>query len=126
MNHTFSFNGPHTNPDYEAYQYTHQSGLTHFNIQDQSDTERYSGALFVATPSENDSGIAHALEHLVFRQSQAFPDSTTLFQLVALTDIQINASTLNGVTCFHFSSSYAFSVCSRDGRSIQKQQQQHQ
>ena len=105
MNHTFSFNGPHTNPDYEAYQYTHQSGLTHFNVQDQSDTGRYSGALFVATPSENDSGIAHALEHLVFRQSQAFPDSTTLFQLVALTDIQINASTLDGVTCFHFSSS---------------------
>lgn len=105
MSHAFTFNGAHTNPDYEAYQYTHQSGLTHFNIREQSETGRYSGALFVKTPSKDDSGIAHALEHLVFRQSQAFPDSTTLFQLLALTDIQINASTLNGVTCFHFSSS---------------------
>lgn len=105
MSHAFTFNGPHTNPDYEAYQYMHQSGLTHFNIRAQSDTGRYSGALFVKTPCKDDSGIAHALEHLVFRQSQTFPDSTTLFQLLALTDIQINASTLNGVTCFHFSSS---------------------
>ncbi|UUM29555.1 hypothetical protein [Vibrio japonicus] len=105
MSPSFTFSGFNTNPDSEAYQYTHRSGLTHFNIPVQNDTERYSGAWFIKTPSEDDSGIAHALEHLVFRQSQSFPNPTTLFQLLALTDVQINASTLDGVTCFHFSSS---------------------
>lgn len=86
-------------------QFTYPCGLAHSNIPTDTHTNRYCGAFFVRTPSVDDSGIAHAVEHLVFRQSRSFNDPSSFHQLVALTSISLNASTLNGVTCFHFSAS---------------------
>ncbi|MBA5763123.1 insulinase family protein [Vibrio sp. 404] len=96
-----------TRSDPSIQKYRHSSGLRHFNIQPKpSEHHRYYGAFFVETPSIDDTGIAHAVEHLVFRRSVQFPETSTLFQLTSLTDISINASTLDGVTCFHFSSQH--------------------
>ena len=96
-----------TRSDPSIQKYRHSSGLRHFNIQSKpSEHHRYYGAFFVETPSIDDTGIAHAVEHLVFRRSVQFPETSTLFQLTSLTDISINASTLDGVTCFHFSSQH--------------------
>jgi len=55
----------------------------------------------VNTPITDNSGIAHCVEHLIFRASKAFPHATTLFQLTALTNVKINASTLADTTYFH-------------------------
>lgn len=104
MSQTFTLSSHHKYPDHDALHFTHLSGLNHVNIGALAHETELCGAFFINTPSHDDSGIAHALEHLVFRQSRHFPNSSTLFQLLAMTDIRLNASTLDSVTCFHFSS----------------------
>ncbi|WP_133305432.1 insulinase family protein [Vibrio sinensis] len=71
---------------------------------DKSANERYCAVIFVKTPVVDDSGLAHAVEHLIFRKSLHSPETSTLFQLTSLTDIKINASTWDGLTCFHCTS----------------------
>lgn len=78
--------------------YRHENGLKHINI---INNEGYSALFVVNTPVVDDSGIAHAVEHMVFRRSKAFPQPETLFQLTSLTDAKINASTFADTTYFH-------------------------
>ncbi|OLQ86321.1 hypothetical protein BIY22_11785 [Vibrio panuliri] len=83
--------------------YQHSSGLQHYQLTT-TGSQRFHGVFIVKTPSTDDSGLAHAVEHLVFRRSTIYPNPQTLFQITALSDIKINASTLNNFTYFHFSS----------------------
>lgn len=87
--------------------YRHKNGLKHINT---INNEGYSALFVVNTPVFNDSGVAHAVEHMVFRGSKAFPQPESLFQLNSLTDAKINASTLANTTYFHCQSqcSYTF------------------
>jgi hypothetical protein len=76
----------------------HRNGLKHINIVD---SEGFSALFVVNTPIFDNSGVAHAVEHMVFRRSTAFPKPETLFQLTSLTDAKINASTFAETTYFH-------------------------
>lgn len=78
--------------------YRHQNGLKQINIVN---NDGFSALFVVNTPVVDNSGIAHAVEHLVFRASAAFPQSESLFQLTSLTDVKINASTCADTTYFH-------------------------
>ena len=78
--------------------YRHACGLEHHNIHlDQG----FSALIAVNTPAVDDSGVSHAVEHLVFRRSEAFNREESLFQLSALTDLAINASTHADITYYH-------------------------
>ena len=76
----------------------HPNGLQHHNINDE---QGFSALIVVNTPALDDSGVSHAVEHLVFRRSTAFNHPESLFQLTALTDLSINASTHYNVTYYH-------------------------
>ncbi|WP_114325794.1 insulinase family protein [Candidatus Colwellia aromaticivorans] len=78
--------------------YCHKNGLKHINI---IDNEGFSALFVVNTPIFDNSGVAHGVEHMVFRGSTAFPHPETLFQLTSLTDAKINASTFTETTYFH-------------------------
>ncbi len=78
--------------------YRHENGLKHINIVN---NEGFSALFVVNTPIIDDSGVAHGVEHGVFRRSLAFENPETLFQLTALTDAKINASTFADTTYFH-------------------------
>lgn len=81
----------------------HLNGLLHHNINDE---QGFSALIVVNTPALDDSGVSHAVEHLVFRRSAAFNHPESLFQLTALTDLSINASTHYNVTYYHCHSQY--------------------
>lgn len=76
----------------------HPNGLQHHNINDE---QGFSALIVVNTSALDDSGVSHAVEHLVFRRSAAFNHPESLFQLTALTDLSINASTHYDVTYYH-------------------------
>ena len=78
--------------------YRHKNGMKHINLVD---NEGFSALFIVNTPVSDNSGVAHAAEHMVFRRSTMFPQPETLFQLTALTDAKINASTFENTTFFH-------------------------
>lgn len=78
--------------------YRHENGLKHINLVD---SEGFSALFVVNTPVFDNSGVAHGVEHMVFRGSTAFPQPETLFQLTSLTDAKINASTFANTTYFH-------------------------
>ena len=84
--------------------YRHKNGLTQING---TDNEGFSALFVVNTPVVDNSGVAHAVEHMVFRSSKAFPQPETLFQLTSLTDAKINASTHESTTYFHCQSQCA-------------------
>jgi hypothetical protein len=76
----------------------HHNGLQQHNIYDE---QGFSALIVVNTPALDDSGVSHAVEHLVFRRSIAFNHPESLFQLTALTDLSINASTHANTTYYH-------------------------
>lgn len=78
--------------------YRHKNGLKHINIVN---SDGFSALFVVNTPIFDNSGVAHGVEHMVFRRSTAFPKPETLFQLTSLTDAKINASTCADTTYFH-------------------------
>ncbi|WP_339767357.1 hypothetical protein [uncultured Paraglaciecola sp.] len=78
--------------------YRHKNGLRHINIVDRVG---FSALFVVNTPIFDNSGVAHGVEHGVFRRSLAFPNPESLFQLSALTDVKINASTFANTTYYH-------------------------
>ena len=61
----------------------------------------YAAVCMVPTPSVDASGIAHLVEHLVFRYSDAFPLGHDLFVANTLLPVKINASTHADVTYFY-------------------------
>lgn len=89
--------------------YRHENGLKHINIVN---NEGFSALFVVNTPIFDNSGVAHGVEHGVFRRSLAFKNPETLFQLTALTDAKINASTFADTTYFHCQSpcEYTFNL----------------
>lgn len=83
--------------------YRHVSGVMHWHHA-ASDEDRLSVALVIPTPSDDDSGIAHALEHMVLRGSSRYPDANTFLSLRAeLTLLEFNATTQKESTRFHLS-----------------------
>ncbi|MFT7007470.1 MAG: hypothetical protein ACJAXJ_001985 [Colwellia sp.] len=78
--------------------YRHKNGLKHINL---INSDGFSALFVVNTPVFDNSGVAHGVEHMVFRRSTAFPTPETLFQLTSLTDAKINASTFAETTYFH-------------------------
>ena len=58
--------------------YRHENGLKHINI---INNEGFSALFVVKTPIFDNSGVAHGVEHGVFRRSSSFPQPETLFQL---------------------------------------------
>jgi hypothetical protein len=78
--------------------YRHKNGLKHINL---INSDGFSALFVVNTPVFDNSGVAHGVEHMVFRRSTAFPTPETLFQLTSLTDAKINASTFAEATYFH-------------------------
>jgi hypothetical protein len=78
--------------------YRHACDLQQHNITTQ---EGFGALIVVDTPALDDSGVSHAVEHLVFRRSSAFVQPESLFQLTALTDLSINASTHCNKTYYH-------------------------
>lgn len=60
------------------------------------------GAVFVVpTPAVDSSGIAHLVEHLVFRTSTRYPARHTLFAANSLLPLKMNASSHNGFSYFY-------------------------
>lgn len=60
------------------------------------------GAVFVVpTPAVDSSGIAHLVEHLVFRTSDRYPARHTLFAANSLLPLKMNASSHNGFSYFY-------------------------
>ncbi|WP_028023474.1 insulinase family protein [Enterovibrio calviensis] len=83
--------------------YRHVSGMVHWHHA-ASDDNRLSASLVVPTPVEDDSGITHALEHMVLRGSMRFPERETFFSLRSeLALLEFNASTKKESTRFHLS-----------------------
>ena len=78
--------------------YRHPNGLKHINV---INNDGFSALFVVNTPLYDNTGVAHGVEHMVFRRSRAFSQPETLFQLTSLTDAKINASTLANTTYFH-------------------------
>lgn len=78
--------------------YRHANGMKHINI---INNDGFNALFVVNTPIADNSGVAHAVEHMIFRGSTAFPQPETLFQLTSLTDAKINASTFADTTYFH-------------------------
>lgn len=76
----------------------HENKLKHLNF---ATNGGYCALFVVNTPIADNSGVAHGVEHFVFRRSLAFTQPESLFQITALTDVKINASTLENVTYFH-------------------------
>ena len=84
--------------------------IEHHQLFDDTGTKwvskkEYSGLFVVKTPALDDSGVSHGVEHFVFRCSAQFPQPESLFQLTALTDLTINASTQHDLTYYHCHSS---------------------
>ncbi|PML81593.1 insulinase family protein [Enterovibrio norvegicus] len=83
--------------------YRHVTGVMHWHHA-ASDEDRLSVALVIPTPSDDDSGIAHALEHMVLRGSTRYPEPETFLALRAeLTLLEFNATTQKESTRFHLS-----------------------
>jgi Zn-dependent M16 (insulinase) family peptidase len=78
--------------------YRHRNDLKHINL---INSDGFSALFVVNTPVFDNSGVAHGVEHMVFRRSSAFSKSESLFQLTSLTDAKINASTFAETTYFH-------------------------
>ena len=63
--------------------------------------QEYAAVCIVPTPSVDASGIAHLVEHLVFRYSDKYPSGHELFVANTLLPVKINASTQDGYTLFY-------------------------
>jgi hypothetical protein len=64
-------------------------------------TYDYAAVCIVPTPSIDASGIAHLVEHLVFRYSDQYPAGHELFVANTLLPVKINASTQDDYTLFY-------------------------
>ncbi len=61
----------------------------------------YAAVCIVPTPSIDASGIAHLVEHLVFRYSDKYPNGHELFVANTILPAKINASTQDDYTLFY-------------------------
>ncbi|WP_232313448.1 insulinase family protein [Enterovibrio coralii] len=83
--------------------YQHTSGMLHWHHAS-SDEDRLSASIIIPTPVNDDSGITHALEHMVLRGSMRYPDPETFLTLRSeLALIEFNATTKLESTRFHLS-----------------------
>ncbi|GEM_PF-4109141 len=62
----------------------------------------YAAVFAIKTPINDHSGLAHLVEHMVFRGSKKYPCSHELFVINHLLPANINASTQNGYTFYFF------------------------
>ncbi|OEE81520.1 peptidase insulinase [Enterovibrio norvegicus FF-162] len=83
--------------------YRHVSGALHWHHAS-SEESRLSAAIVLPTPVNGDSGITHALEHMVLRGSMRYPEPETFLSLRSeLALLEFNASTQKETTRFHLS-----------------------
>ncbi|WP_407332031.1 insulinase family protein [Enterovibrio sp. 27052020O] len=83
--------------------YRHVSGALHWHHASSEET-RLSAAIVIPTPVNDDSGITHALEHMVLRGSMRYPEPETFLSLRSeLALLEFNASTQKETTRFHLS-----------------------
>ncbi|CZF83607.1 insulinase family protein [Grimontia marina] len=81
--------------------YRHVSGAMHWHHA-VSEEDRLSAAIVFPTPADDDSGITHALEHMVLRGSARYPEPDTFLTLRAeLALLEFNATTQKESTRFH-------------------------
>ncbi|EOD79154.1 putative metallopeptidase, M16 family [Grimontia indica] len=81
--------------------YRHVSGALHWHHA-ASEEDRLSAAIVFPTPVDDDSGITHALEHMVLRGSARYPEPDTFLTLRAeLALLEFNATTQKESTRFH-------------------------
>lgn len=79
------------------------TGMTHWHHA-AADEDRLSAALVLPTPADDDSGISHALAHMVLRGSSHFTEPGTFLALRAeLALLTFNATTHKENTRFHLS-----------------------
>ena len=69
--------------------------------------QSFSALVSVVTPIDDDSGVAHGVEHLVFRRNAMSQEPSSLYQLTSLLPLEINATTRLGVTHYHCHSTSA-------------------
>ena len=80
-----------------------ESGAEILAVQN-TDPEMVFGIMLETLP-ERSNGVAHLLEHLIFRGSKRFPDTNLYVKLVQGTQLTgLNASTRSDSTLFHLSS----------------------
>lgn len=70
----------------------------HIQIVEQTDC---AAVFIVPTEIKDHRGLAHLVEHLVFRHSDSYPSAHNLFALTALTNCQVNASTLGNHSFYY-------------------------
>ena len=63
--------------------------------------QEYGAAFVVPTPAVDSSGIAHLVEHLVFRYSDRYQQRHALFAANSVLPVKINASSHNGFSYFY-------------------------
>ena len=63
--------------------------------------QEYGAAFVVPTPAVDSSGIAHLVEHLVFRYSDRYQQRHALFAANSVLPVKINASSHNGYSYFY-------------------------
>ncbi|WP_104402525.1 insulinase family protein [Vibrio penaeicida] len=88
----------------------HPSGLRHWhcsNLYRSNPEPQFSASVMVKTPSYDDCGVTHAVEHMVLRGCYKYPDSHRFWQLrSSLGLVEFNATTRRGNTRFHLSGSH--------------------
>ncbi|MBD1556718.1 hypothetical protein HC752_07200 [Vibrio sp. S9_S30] len=88
----------------------HVSGLTHWhcpNLYRSRPEPLFSASIMVKTPSYDDSGVTHAVEHLVLRGCHKYRDPRHFWQLrSSLALAEFNATTRRGNTRFHLSGTH--------------------
>ncbi|MDC8832007.1 insulinase family protein [Alteromonas gilva] len=67
--------------------------------------QEYGAVFVVPTPTLDSSGVAHLIEHLVFRYSERYPHRHTFFAANSLLPIKIDASSHQGFSYFYAVSS---------------------
>lgn len=87
--------------DTEALVFTHPSGLRHIHIP--SDFPELCLVISVPTPTNDSTGMAHILEHMVMSGSKNYTQEGPFFSMHGKTVAhEMNASTDRSVTSYHF------------------------
>jgi len=97
---------PLPDQDLEAMTYLRSCGLRHIHIP--NDSSELSLVISVPTPTNENSGIPHILEHLIMSGSERYSQESPFFSMQGRTIAhEMNAVTDRGVTSYHFATTDA-------------------
>lgn len=101
MTFTFQSKTLLADKDTEALVFIHPSGMRHIHIP--SDFPELCLVISVPTPTDDSTGMAHILEHMVMSGSKKYPQEGPFFSMHGKTVAhEMNASTDRAVTSYHF------------------------